>query len=1417
MTKSKSKFKGIFKGAALGFAFVLCGAFFPFNAAVALAEANWSGNDANTNTHRISVDGAVEGNDYSKTVTKGNTYTIPQGVYSNAGSEHIIGTTVSGTITSSKVEILYKNTNDTVIETISGQSAFESQSFVAERIGTYTIRYTVVDNGIEYSYDFDVQCVANDASFEFRANEENIVPTVYDKALANSKDIIVPLPNVNDEDGEVILSAEDKENYVNSLSNRPSYVAGGKNAFVYISLTGGSEDNDSGEFNVKLEKDVNTGNYYISGESLLNEEDGTEFKITYSYYELRENSQSPVFIASTSTTFTVEDEYYFTNSEENENGYSLTTSWSKTRPDSAVVGVAVELPSITATTKSTNSPASEKVNIYYELQVMKYNEENGKYDIDVTSDTYDKIDNTFTAKEEGSYRFIYTVKDFYGNTVPTSNTTFTINNVKDTQQANVYVYDAGDYTVDEDGVYSDASYKIKTQGLTRNIIMYAIAGKDNMVASDKIELRREIRDANAVRFSITEAKYNAYNLIFAPSSPKADATIDDIYTQISSDNYEIYRQMVIDGEDPSDATAVKNWLLENDYLLVTTYWNQDPTGANILNDGDSGYSETVGDQDAITAMIEKGFAYVKAETTDGHYDNFSSTSYSFYYYADDNMNNNTERAVYYTSRLSTEVSDTTIPTINFSTDLQTSYLPSDTITFDVATASDSIDSRLDVVTAYRFLDQNGSTLESDKTNKTLQYVISSEAKYNTNDEKKWYIASKDGNGMVTSTGWYFDKNETEYKIDLSDAPSGTEKIEIFAYAIDDFGNVAFYDRTITVANTLDEDAPVLTKVENAPELLKESQNYLAPQTITLPTLEFTDLRPEYMYASVEVYRISTSTEDNGEVTSKQIMQSSNMSTSIDTYRGVFKVKAGTFNASTEGTYQVVVTVNDSSNHTVSTYFTYYVEGTGVVEDPEISNISSTPIEAAVDTPYYLDPPTLAVSESTSFGYIGLDVNDDSNTSTYYTTTMVESSHNDYELTQQWFTGYSKGTYKLQYNVFLMRYRLSDILSDGATSQEAGIFLQDGKLKYKEAGASGTSYFIYFEESENGYKATMNTLLSGLGDTPQVSEGETLEQVVSDLLDGLVDVFALQSNIQTITVGDIGVNISIDGDAYERTQYPTINESNPNKVTIVKPDIDIQGNGEVNLEESYVQITCTSDSTRNIATIHFDEWEEAVANDSTNFETTDNGEIKLKLVRNGQYTIRYSIQVKDSGGQNVGDPRTLEYTIANGDVKDPEVNLDKNFVNSTYKLGDLLTIDIDKIEVLDNVTSGDKEKDREELLKTIQITLTNNDTGKSEQIKNSASEGYYAFEKELTEVGNYTLTITVQDKAGNRCDGASVSFDVTAEGSEPVNVQEILGGVLIGLSVTVLAGVVIYFVVSKVKLDKRARGYQQDSKNDRNKK
>ncbi len=1419
MIKNKTKRKCLLKGACLGFALMLCGAFFPANA-ISMA-ANWQGEDQIAqNSSRIEVDGNISENNSSLRVRKGDSFVIPQGeykYYASGEQTHIIGTdtsSTSGLITSSSVVVRYQATGE-IVKSITGEASWTTTDFEAQKLGAYVIIYTVkTTDGNEYSYDLRVICEANEANFEFSSNEQNIIPTIYDIQLANGKDIVLPLPTVNDEDGEAILTPSDKDYYIingDGSSGIPG-LEDSKNCYVDIRITNGSDA-------VTISKDEATGNFIIDGDLLTSELDEREIKITYSFYQVQ--ASGSVFITSTSRTFTVRDGYYYKDSTEETKGYDIVTSWSTSIPDSAVVGREVTLPSVTGATRSSNSPASESIPVYYTVTVYKMGT-NGVYDIDVTSDVITE-DGTFKAVEEGSYRFSYTVTDFYGMPTTSSSLTFTIDRVRDTVSPDVYMYDAGDsndFNLDEN-TYVSAANKLKTQTTTRNIIMYAIAGVDNM-PSNTVTLRREIRDASGIRrFNIDEQAYNSYNLIFAPDS----TGINTIYQQIVIDNYEIKKQMLLDDEpvDITDSVAIQTWLKDHKYLLVVS----------LKSEAEDVLDETIGNYDEMTTeertelaqkMIKKGYAYIPATNSNSSSSSsangytFTEQSYSFYYFANDGIN--ADRSTYETVQLTEDALDVSSPTITFPTDLQSAYLPTESITFNVATATDTPDSRISAVTAYRYLRdatdadeetrydvQSGKVVvESSETTQTLRYIVDG---FNTQDENKWYVTSKDENNIVTSEGWYFDTTKSSYTIDLTNKPAEAEYVEILCYAVDDYGNVGFFNRIISIADANDEDMPVVYQVVNAPEA-----SYEAPDTITLPTLYFEDDKVEYMHAEVVVYKLGT----DG---TKTVVQSTGMSTRFDTYRKVFVVDAGVFNASTESQYQVAITVSDSGNHSNTIYFDYNVTGGVVVEDPQISNITSETVQLEIDETHYLTPPTIAVSNSETYGYVGLDETDDSNTATFYTTSMVSASNSNYELDKYYFEGNAKGTYKLQYTVFLLRYNQTEEYFAGTVDTQGGtdvssvdagkMFLdENGMLCYKSEG--GTLYYIYLEEneeSEDGYDLMVYTNTRGFGGsslaTDNATEYENLTQA------NVLKKFALKSDVQTFSVQEIVITMTMPDGAYEQTQYEQTGEV----IEIVRPQIEVSGQDKGNTidqEESTVQITITSgNTTETLATIKFSEWENTTAlQDDDNF-TVQDGIIKLNLIRDGSYTIRYSIQAQDYAGQNVGDPVTSSYTISNGDVVGPTVDFSDEMFKDAYALNDTLTIDVsaENLTLTDRVTT-----DRDILLKNMTITLVNETTDESWTLDNTSEvEGQYSYSHVFKEAGDYTLTIRTRDTAGNYGE-KSVSFTVSTDASTPINVTEVLGGVLIGVSVAILAGVVIYFVVSKVKLDKREKGYRVETDKDK---
>lgn len=1421
MIKSKTKIKGILKAVALGFALVLASAFFPANA-VALA-VDHTGDSITDNNIIMTVDGSVRiddgeeviENSNTSQVVRGDTFYIPVGEISigtgSTSQTHIIGTNIaqelSSTLTQSKIEVSYANQ---VLQTIEGQDSSKGFSFDATRLGTYKITYTVVYDQTIYSYDYTVECVAGEATFEFDANDKNIIPAIYDTEMAkhhNNKDIVLPLPTVNDEDGNAILTSADSadKKYYTLTKDGSGIATNEKNCYVYISVTNGADD-------IAITTNEN-GDYIIDGDSLIDHKlDGRTFTITYTYYELRANGNR-TFIASTNKSFTVEEGYYYTDSSEETSGYDIQVKWSTSnRTSSVTVGVDTDLPTVTATTRSTNSPASEAIEVYYKVVVMKM-DDRGAYTQDVTSDVITK-DGQFRANDEGSYQVTYNVYDFYGNQAKTTETNFIIT-ATDTQQAYVYMYDAktdafDKYSTTEDFENANANteYKLKTRTSNRNIIMYAIKGNDNWIEESELTLRREIVGGGATRFVVSQSQYNGYNLVFAPSANGVEGE-NAVYAQIAQDNYEIQKQMIKAGLDFTDGAVVKKYL-QGSYLLVTQD-GKDINGNEIIEGGVT--RDQRNDESVITAMIAAGYAYVPYESgsSKNTYEFRDGTEYTFRYVVDDNYSERTERTSTYSMTVTSE-EDQTAPTITFSSNLRSTYQRNETIEFDVATASDTSDSYLEVVTAWRYLNGDNQPVASEQTTQTLQYVLS--GSYNSSATGKWYV-DVDGQNMMTSEGWYFDTALESYSIDLRDKPTSTnpsenaEKIEILCYAIDDSGNIGFFNRIINIADASDTDMPKIIKIANAPNGISQS----VTDPISLPIITYSDSRVDYMSADVVAYRIIRDEDNN--ITSREPAQTLNMSTKPDTISQTFVVNAGILNATVDGEYQVIVTVKDAGDHTVSTYFTYNIIGGDNVEDPTINDdqTSGETIELIPGDEYTLAEPTLSISESSTYEYIGVSEVDDSYTSTWYATTVSSENGNnngEYTLTNNTFIGQTVGTYKLVYEVYLLRYNRTDMTT--ATEKTANkLYLdENGNLKISNGT---TDYFIIkvedtAPEAEQAYKLMLSTTLDGItGSTAQINTISGLEDMVK--------LFVFTTKPQTISVQEVVLNVSVDDEVYAQTQYPTITDP-VQEIEIVRPDWQIKGQGELDYENSYVQISrTTGSSTTTLAQITLAEWEEHFANDQTNanFSLTNvgdsidnNGTIKLLLKDNGTYTIRYSVQAVDYLGQKVGDPKKLEYSITNGDVTAPEITLKDNFIQSTYNLGDTLRINMAGMTVTDNIT-----KDEALLKSTIKIDLENTDTDETwRDLDNegNAEAGEYIFTHTLESAGDYTMTITITDEAGNKAT-KTVSFTVSTESSDPVNVTEVLGGILIAVSVVALAGVVIYFIVSKVKLDKREKKYKQD--------
>ena len=131
------------------------------------------------------------------------------------------------------------------------------------------------------------------------------------------------------------------------------------------------------------------------------------------------------------------------------------------------------------------------------------------------------------------------------------------------------------------------------------------------------------------------------------------------------------------------------------------------------------------------------------------------------------------------------------------------------------------------------------------------------------------------------------------------------------------------------------------------------------------------------------------------------------------------------------------------------------------------------------------------------------------------------------------------------------------------------------------------------------------------------------------------------------------------------------------------------------------------------------------------------------------------------------------------------------MDTTVELNGTLDINLDKL-VLEDL-GGDTTKDY--LEDNLTVTLVAPD---GTSVKNNATEGRnYSYT--MAQTGNYTLKFVVKDNVGNT-NTYSYTVNVPSEEAETDEnkISPVVGTVLVVLSVVVLAGVVIYFIVSKKK-------------------
>lgn len=214
-----------------------------------------------------------------------------------------------------------------------------------------------------------------------------------------------------------------------------------------------------------------------------------------------------------------------------------------------------------------------------------------------------------------------------------------------------------------------------------------------------------------------------------------------------------------------------------------------------------------------------------------------------------------------------------------------------------------------------------------------------------------------------------------------------------------------------------------------------------------------------------------------------------------------------------------------------------------------------------------------------------------------------------------------------------------------------------------------------------------------------------------------------------------------------------------------------------IDTSKSMITITNKATSSTRTIKFDAMKDEYAQD---------GDLFYEFKKDGEYTITYTAYDLQ------GNSSKQSFTIKIGDLDDPELTVSDDVLKSKYNVGDEITIDLtDDSKEWFTIVDADttlKKEDIEIKLTVDGVEVENQETDK----------GKYRFK--IDKAGSYNLTFTVEDAAGNET-VVNKDFTVAEKGASSVNGTEVTGIILIVVSVVVLGGVIVYFVISKRKMDK----------------
>ena len=226
---------------------------------------------------------------------------------------------------------------------------------------------------------------------------------------------------------------------------------------------------------------------------------------------------------------------------------------------------------------------------------------------------------------------------------------------------------------------------------------------------------------------------------------------------------------------------------------------------------------------------------------------------------------------------------------------------------------------------------------------------------------------------------------------------------------------------------------------------------------------------------------------------------------------------------------------------------------------------------------------------------------------------------------------------------------------------------------------------------------------------------------------------------------------------------------------------------INLEDSTIVIS--SNSFRR--TIYGDDI-------ATEFANGEEGRLYVPLNYNEVYTVTYTVYDNSTARNSTVVTRTIRV----GDLVEPTIILPDNYVPTTVKLDTTLRFDTKGISVTD--TNGEGQSvtiDSSKVVITIEGPNGDLENVHVDDDGEVINDGIFEFD--IDTAGEYTVTISVEDEAGNE-GTIKRTFTVNDSTVTPLSDNEIITIVLICVAVLVLAGAVVYAIISS----KNTKAYKQ---------